>query len=168
MQVEGQPITHRHNAVFWVMLGIPAFAVVASMLLIIESVRSKDPELPAEYAIEGRALETDFDAAERAHSAGITLTVDYVGSNRLRVRAAANDANTLPRSLELRFTHMTQAARDRRVVLQREAMNVYVADFAPLERGRWLLQVDAKPDASAPWILRKRLHAPFDVVNIGR
>ncbi len=161
-------INDRNSTVFLLVIGIPVFAVVASMSLIFEAVRSKDPELPIEYGVEGRALDADYAAAERAQSAGVALTIDYVATNRLRVRAAANDESMLPQVLNLRFTHTTQPVRDRHVTLQRSEGNLYVAAFAPLERGRWLLQVDGQPGDGAAWMLRKRLHAPFDVVTIDR
>lgn len=158
----------RNNPVFWVMIGIPAFAVLASVLLIVEAVRSKDYELPAEYAVEGNALEADFAAAEIARRAGVELRVDFASASQLRVRASAKDSTALPPTLELHFTHATLPALDRRIVLQRTAPDFYAAEFAPLERGRWLLQVDAKPANGPAWKLRKRMHAPFDVVTLGR
>lgn len=167
MPTEAHMIESRKNPVFWVMIGIPAFAVVASMLMIFEAVRSKDPELPTEYAVEGAALDAEFAATERAHRAGVVLTLEYGTPGRLRIRASASDASALPRELAVHFTHMTQPALDRHIVLQRGAENSYSAEFQPLERGRWLLQIDGKPASGEVWQLRKRMHAPFDVVTLG-
>lgn len=158
----------RNNPAFWVMIGIPAFAIVASALLIAEALRSAEPELPASYAVEGDALEADFAAAEIAHRAGVVLRLEFIDGNHVRVRAEARDTHTLPPALELRFTHATLPKLDRHAVIRRTAPNTYEGELAALERGRWLLQIDARPDEGPSWKLRQRLHAPFDIVTLGR
>ena len=156
----------RGGPIFFVMLGIPAFAVVASILLVFEAVRSAEPELPAGYAVEGRALDADFAAARRAGLAGLALELDMRPDGQLRLTAQARDRDALPPTLSVQFTHTTLPMRDRQTVLRRDATGAYTGRILPLETGHWWIQIDGKAEYGAPWRLRSRFHAPLEQLSI--
>jgi hypothetical protein len=156
----------RGGAAFFVMLGIPAFAVLASILLVFEAVRSAEPELPASYAVEGRALDADFAAARRAGEAGLALELDMSRDGQLRLTAQAGDDTALPPTLSVHLTHTTLPMRDRQTVLRRDATGAYIGRILPLETGRWWLQIDGTTESGAPWRLRSRFRTPLEHLSI--
>ncbi|MCU0759059.1 MAG: FixH family protein [Steroidobacteraceae bacterium] len=155
------------NPVVWVAIGVPLFAVVASILLVFVSVRRAEPELPANYSWEGAALEQDLARAGRAAALGATLGLEFAADGRLRARLAFRDAaQPRPARLVVHLTHSTLPALDRRFELALDAATgAYVAALPPLQRGHWLIEVG--DGEVGGWRLRERFLAPATHVGLG-
>jgi uncharacterized protein len=150
----------------WPIIGIPAFAVVASLLLLWQAFGSTDSELPAHYFTEGRDLEADIARAQRALQLGVQLEAvfDRTGDVVANLGFAATPTGyAAPATLELRVTHATLAARDRTLVLQRDADGRYRGRTAALDGGPWLVQI-ADGDV---WRLRGRLEGDAGMLQMG-
>jgi uncharacterized protein len=149
----------------WPIIGLPALAVVASILLLWQAFGSTDSELPAHYYTEGRDLEADLTRAQRALQLGVQLELVFerTGDVVADLGVAAASGYRTPASLELRVTHATLAARDRMLILQRGTDGRYRGRAAALDGGPWLVQV-ADSDV---WRLRGRLEADTGALRMG-
>lgn len=157
--------TKRSIPALWPIIGVPAFAVVASAILLVLAIRDADPELPAHYYIEGRELDADLARAQRALDLGVRTELrfersgDVVATLSFAAAAAAN----APAALDLRLTHATQPAQDRVLSLQRGADGRYSARAPALVGGPWLVQI-ADGDV---WRLRGRLEGAAGTLRMG-
>ncbi len=172
------------NPVLWIMLGVPAVTVCASMLTLFLAARGADPPLPPQYAWEGRALERDQARAERATVLGAAATLDFGSAGALRVGLAFDTPDaSLPATLQLHLTHATLPSLDRRLRLVREgAATSFSVELPPLARGHWLVELaPAAPDVERAgngnggqasrvddWRLRGEFKAPDVFVRLGR
>jgi hypothetical protein len=149
----------------WPIIGIPLMAIVASVLLVWQATDSADPELPAHYFTEGRALDDDIARGERALQIGVALQLEFARSGEVVADLAfpQRALHAAPAALEVRVTHATLPARDRQLSLQRSPDGLYRGRTAPLEGGPWLVQVD---DAGT-WRLRGRLKGDAGALRMG-
>lgn len=151
---------NRSSPVMWAMIGIPLATVIASIFTIFLAVDGAEPELPAQYAWEGKALQADLALAEAATRAGIRVDLSIASSGLIEARLRGAS----PPTLRLRLTHATLPTLDRDLVLQRvDSSGTYRTSSTPLADGHWLIQID---DGQA-WRLRGRIRAPTSQVTIG-
>ncbi|MCP5471857.1 MAG: FixH family protein [Sinobacteraceae bacterium] len=158
---------HRPNYVVWVAIGVPAFAVIAGILLVFLSLRGAEPELPANYSWEGAALDQDLERARRAEELGAMIGLEFGADGNLVARLGFRDATqVLPTRLVVQLAHATLPQLDRRFEMPLDdASGTYIARLPPLQRGRWLIEI-ADGDGNA-WRLRKRFLAPAAQVGLG-
>jgi hypothetical protein len=156
----------RSNPVVWVAIGIPLFAVVASILLVFVSVREAEPELPANYSWEGAALDQDLARARLAESLGAAIGLEFA-DGRVVARLAFRDAaQPRPARLAVHLAHSTLPALDRRFEMSLDpATGTYAAALPALQRGHWLIEVADGDQGS--WRLRERFLAPAAHVGLG-
>ena len=156
----------RPNYVVWVAIGVPLFAVVASILLVFVSLRGAEAELPANYSWEGAALDQDLERARRAVALGAVIGLDFAADGRLVARLGFRDAaQALPARLVVHLTHSTLPQLDRRVDMPLDAASgTYGAALPPLQRGRWLIEI---ADGDGAWRLRERFLAQAAHVDLG-
>lgn len=153
------------NLVVWVAIVVPALAVLASALTLYLAVAGREPELPAQYAVEGATLDVDLERGARARALGVALTLDLGTADLVRARLETASAGPAPESLRLRLTHATLPRLDRDLQLVREAGTTrdYVARIEPLPKGHWLVQVDSGEE----WRIRGEFDAPVSLVALG-
>lgn len=157
---------NRPNLVIWVMIALPAIAVIGSILLVFSSLHEAEAELPTHYAWEGAALDQDLARAQRTEQLGATMGLQFAPDGRLVARLAFRDpAQALPPKLLVRLTHSLLPALDRQLELALDAASgTYGATLAPLQRGHWLIEV---ADVDGGWRLRERFLAPAAHVGLG-
>ena len=157
--------SQRSIPALWPIIGIPLMAIVASVLLVWQATDAADPELPAHYFTEGRALDDDIARGERALQLGVAIELDFARSGEVVADIAFPQGAqyAAPATLELRVTHATLPARDRQLSLQRSPDGLYRGRTAPLEGGPWLVQID---DAGV-WRLRARLEGDSGALQMG-
>jgi len=156
----------RPNLVVWVAIVIPLIAVVASIGLVFSSLSEAEAELPANYALEGAALDQDLARARRADELGAVAGLEFAADGRMVARLAFRDAaQPLPSRLVVHLTHSTLPALDRRLELALDpATGSYSSTLAPLQRGHWLIEI---ADGDGAWRLRERFLAPAAHVGVG-
>jgi hypothetical protein len=141
----------RANPVLWLVIGLPALAVLASFASLAIAILHGDKELPASYHWEGKGLEGDEARIAEAGRLGQTaqVQVDSVAGRCTVVLASpAGDA------INLDFTHPTETSADRHLVLRHEGTGaMYGAECAPLPPAHWWVQVG---DTASRWLLRGR------------
>lgn len=143
----------------WVLLGLPATAVVASLATFWIASRDPDGVIAEDYYKQGLAINVDQGRSIAAAKLGLhgDLALD-ADNGRLVVGIAAETAGvTLPVTLTLRLLHATRSGIDLTLPLQRVAPGRYEAALPVLAAGRWNLQLTA--DA---WRLDGSLSAPHE------
>ena len=142
---------YRRNPVFWIMLLLPAAAVVAGLSTLGIALRNADHALPAAYHWEGEHLDQDFAQQRLAASHGIEVHVTTGGGEcTATLRHAPDD----PASLTLLFTHSSDAGLDRVVLLRRSEAGRYAGACAPLSADRWRVALE---DTAGAWAIRAQL-----------
>jgi hypothetical protein len=118
------------NPVLTLAWGLPAVAVVASVMSLLVAIRTPESELPEQYHWEGFQLDRDFSQAAKATGLKVRATLSGFGAGgqcelALRVDGAAPDA------LELFVAHATQPKLDQRVTFVRQAGGAPAHDTRP-------------------------------------
>lgn len=120
----------------WVLIGLPAGAVAASLFTIHLALQTDDTLVVDEYYKAGlainRVLERDRVAAEQGWSAELVLT-----EAGLRVRLAADGTGKPPQRLQVSLVHPTLAERDQDVVLLPGADGAYYGQLKDPGPGEW-------------------------------
>jgi len=141
----------RANPVLWLVIGLPALAVVASFASLALAILHGDKELPASYHWEGKGL--DSDEARIAEAGRLSMTAE-VQVDGVAGRCTVQLAEAAGAAINVDFTHPTETSADRHVVLQREgASSLYGGACAPLPAAHWWVQVG---DTAGRWLLRGR------------
>ncbi len=142
---------NRANPVLWLVIGLPALAVIASLASYAIAVLHGDKELPASYHWEGKGLDSDEARIAEAGRLGLTAQVQVdaaAGRCTVLLPSPAGDA------IDLDFTHPTETSADRHLVLRRDGAGAtYGAACAPLPAAHWWVQVG---DTANRWLLRGR------------
>lgn len=142
----------------WLIIAIPASAVIMGMAMILISVGSFDGMVVDDYYRRGleinRDLSRDHAAARRGLRAAVV--VDHGARTfNARVSAATGDAGALPAKITLLLMHPTRAGMDRALTLERTETGVYRGELAPLAPGRWHLRLETED-----WRLAGRMPVP--------
>jgi hypothetical protein len=134
---------HRHPLV-WMLIAIPAVAVVAGFVTLWLAITSDDGLVEDDYYKRGkeinRVLERDRAAARYGLEA--TIVVDPA-SGAMTVQLLAPRLPQPPAQLEVAFLHATRSGFDQRLVLPRDSDGRYRGRVSPLAPGHWHLQLAA-------------------------
>jgi hypothetical protein len=160
---------HR-NPVFVLTWGLPAIAVIASVLTLAIALRGSDGQLPEQYHWEGLQLDRDFSRAARA--AELKVQASFTGLDRsgpcemrLRLDGVAPDV------LVLTLAHGTRAELDRRVTFNRVPAQPGWSDGSVLYRGvcshvpegHWRVEL---VDAVNGWAIRKSVRTSLGALTL--
>lgn len=150
------PGNNRRNPVLWLVIALPALAVVAGIGLVVVAVRSGGSDaVPGEVRRTAQMQVADLAPDEAARRAGLRAV--------LRVDAEAGRIQLLPvagqfdrgEPLQLTLAHPTREARDLVLTLAPEELGWGAATL--LEPGHdWTLRLTP---GSGDWRLQGRLHA---------
>ncbi|MBD3620260.1 MAG: FixH family protein [Chromatiales bacterium] len=120
----------------WVLIGLPASAVAASLFTIHLALQTDDTLVVDEYYKAGLAINQELGrdrvAAEQGLSAELVLT-----EAGLRVRLTADEASARPSRLQIFLVHPTLADRDQDVVLLPGPDGAYHGQLKDPGPGEW-------------------------------
>ena len=136
------PVPWYREPLVWMVIAIPATAVVLGIVMLVISIQSYDGLVVDDYYKRGleinRVLDRDQAAATHALSGELRIA-----SGRMNLRLEAKPGFALPATLVLGFYHATRGGLDRTLTLTLGAEGTYDADFAPLAPGAWNVQAEA-------------------------
>jgi hypothetical protein len=151
------------NPALWLVVGIPAATILASILTVSLAFTGAEPELPSHFAREGVELTRDQQRAERAQQLGISIDLHVLPTGRIDAQpSAAVTAVQNLRSLTLHMTHITRPELDRELRLTRGTDGRFSAQGPSVPAGEWLLQLDG-----GDWRIRGRAALPTSSVRLG-
>jgi len=160
---------HR-NPVLLLAWGLPAVAVVASVLTLVVAVRTSDGQLPEQYHWEGFQLDRDFSRAARAAELKVHASVtglDRAGPCELRLRMEG----VAPDELLLRLAHGTRGELDRHITFKRipaepgwrDSSALYRGVCTDLPEGHWRIEL---ADSVNGWAIRKSVRASLGLLTL--
>lgn len=154
---------NKRSPIIWVMIGIPVIAVLASFTTLALAIRGAEPELPASYHWEGKALDNDLAKLRAGQDLGVHGPLELRADGSVALRPLfADPAYLPPAELTLRLSHATLAREDRVLTLRRDG-DVWLARTNALPAGHWLLELTDGHD----WLLRREFTAPQATLELG-
>ncbi|MEJ2107227.1 MAG: FixH family protein [Acidiferrobacteraceae bacterium] len=142
----------------WLIILIPASAVVYGFLFLRLALVSNDGLVDDDYYQHGKEINRVLDRDRAATSLGLTARGKLDLSHGTISLWMHDGTNTkLPQELTLKLMHATRAGFDQHVVLQRSPDGRYFGLVSPLELGHWYLQLGTKR-----WRLTGSLFLPGD------
>lgn len=145
------------NAGVLLMVGLPVFAIVASVGVAVVAFTRGDPTLPDDYHWEGMQLDRDFADARRAEQLDVQARLHVVLANG-SCDVALRLGGPAPRALELKLIHATRPDLDRAVSLIR-GPGGYSGHCGQIPAGHWHIELG---DDSGQWRLRQDVTGSVD------
>lgn len=136
----------------WVLIGLPASAVIASLFTIYIAVKGADTLVVDDYYKQGVAINREFDRERMAQMLGLVAEIEIHG-NQVTVRLGSAQPIE-EQELNLYLMHPTLAERDRIVNLVPGNDGVFRGTVSDLARGEWQVRLEPMHDAwrlQAPW-----------------
>lgn len=128
----------------WVLIALPATAVVASLVTAYLALRAPDGLVVDDYYKEGLAINRRYERSLAAQALGLEGELRLAGGGgtaELVLKTASGAA--LPDTVRLQLLHATRAGLDREVDARRSAPGVYTVNLPALAAGRWSVQAGA-------------------------
>jgi len=147
------------NPVLMLAWGLPAVAVVASVLSLAAALRTPESELPEQYHWEGFQLDRDFSQAARATELKVHATLSGFNASR-RCELTLRTTGAAPDSLELLVAHATRPALDQRVTFTRVGVSPvrYTGSCEPGPDAHWRVELVDKANG---WAVRQTIRGPL-------
>lgn len=142
----------------WVLIAIPASAVLFGIFMITVVTLYPDDVVDDNYYQDGMAINQTLDEDRAASKLGVTARLETFNPHELTLIVhGTSDAR-----LTLKFSHVTDASKDRVMILYRQDGGRYAAyKDIPLELaspGVWYAELDGQ---NGDWRLWKRLVTPL-------
>jgi hypothetical protein len=147
----------RINGGLLLTIGLPLFAICASVGTTIVAFTRGDPTLPGEYHWEGMQLDRDFADANRALELNVRATLFVTQSSGL-CRLSVRLEGPPPEALRLSLIHGTRPDLDRQVPLSR-AGSAYEGQCGAVPPGHWHVELT---DEAGAWSVREDVFGALD------
>jgi hypothetical protein len=145
------------NSGLLVTIGLPLFAIIASVGVAVIAFTRGDPTLPDEYHWEGMSLDRDFADAHRASELNVRATLRMLSPTGV-CQVALNLGSVPPAALTLNLVHATHPDLDRHVRLSR-VNSTYEGYCGALPSGHWHLELS---DTGGSWSVRGDVSGALD------
>lgn len=159
-------MTRRHpmrEPMVWLMLGLPAVAVLAGIALVVIAVRSGSSDAVIDTVQRTAQIQTtELGPDERAQALKLSAVMRVAKGDTIELLPVSGDF-ARNESLTLVLSHPSQAAQDRRVELKPSELG-WRGELAVDPSHDWLLQL---APADAQWRLKGRLHAQELAARLG-
>ncbi len=154
-----EPKTHWYREPWvWLIIAIPAVAVVFGLYMLQFSIRTFDGLVVDDYYRRGKAINHVLvrDMAAARYGLASEFRFDY-RKNTVAMTLSAKSLRVWPAQITLSFLHPTRSGEDRRVELNRTPAGDYFALLPRLHPGRWHVQIE-----SDDWRMVGTLRVPED------
>lgn len=164
-----QPVPARHEwyqqPAIWIVLGVLAFTVVSSFVLLGLAVRNPPQMVVDDYTTIAETSARELERDKRAQQLGLQAAVEFAanpgGGYRASARIESAGLMPAPPRLRLRVKHSTLTALDSDILLQR-AKDAY-AGVVDLPDSPFDLFIE---DEAGTWRLAGRLPGPVSRVEM--
>lgn len=144
MTSENAPFRWYREPIVWLIVAIPASAVVMGAIMLGLAVSTYDGLVADDYYKKGLQINRSMERDARAKQHGLSSLVRLgPRGGVIEVALDGNHGFQVPEVVNLRLFHATRPGLDRDIVLRRVAAGRYLASRPPLAPGRWYLQLDA-------------------------
>ena len=143
------------NPALYLVIGLPLFAVAASVGTAVVAVTRGDAPLPGQYHWEGDKLDHDFAQSQRAEALHLNATLDLQPQRGVCHLTLSLDEVRLPPALDLALIHGANPALDRMIRFDQIAnTSSYSAPCTALPQARWHVELR---DPQGSWSFRAAL-----------
>ena len=160
MSEQGEKSLWYREPYVWLLIAIPACAVVAGFVTLALAIVTDDGLVVDDYYWQGKQINRVLsrDRAATLHALSADLSFDYA-QGIVQAQLHARETARLPLKLRFALLHATRAGFDRRLELERTPKGSYVSGLPALVPGRWYLQLDAED-----WRLFGSMRVPEETV----
>lgn len=156
MRNETPPRPWYRERLVWMLIALPASAIVAGIITIVIAVRTTDGLVADDYYKQGLAINQTIARDELARSRGLRAVLELrEGQVRVSLTAESGD---LPPSVRLTLVHPTRAGEDQAVRLARRDQ-VYVGELGRVSAGRWGIRIE---DEDGLWRMSGSAYLPSE------
>ena len=155
---EGTSVPWHRQPLVWLVIAIPASAVLMGVVLIVVSIRSFDGVVEDDYYRRGLEINRDLARDRLASRRGLRAELSFDWEQGVVEAALLQQAGTpdaLPDRLRLSLVHPTRAGRDRTMSLERGDDGRYRGWIARLAPGNWHLRIETEA-----WRISGRMPVP--------
>lgn len=141
-QIETRP--WYSNPMVWMVIALPATAVVASLITVYIAVANQDSLVVDDYYKEGQAINQELDRDRKASELGLSAFVDVNAESGEVLVGMASDKNfNASPDITFKLIHRTLAGADQTTTLsQVEGTQDYRGFIKPpVIEGRWTIQI---------------------------
>ena len=141
----------------WLVLAIPALAVLSGIAMITIAIVSDDGLVVDDYYKRGKQINRVLERDRVAETLQLRAEVVIDAQNAVRVKLQSAVNAPLPERVDLNLAFATRAGLDQLVVLQRTAYGHYAGELSQaLIDGRWYAQLQTER-----WRLVSALRSPL-------
>ena len=150
------------NSGLIVTIGLPLFAILASVGVAVIAFTRGDPTLPDVYHWEGMSLDRDFADAQHASELHVQARLSLMSSTGM-CQVALQLGAMPPAALTLNLIHATHPDLDRHVQLS-HVNSAYEGYCGTLPSGHWHLELS---DTGGKWSVRRDVFGALDGSSFG-
>ncbi len=145
----------------WLVLAIPASAVVVGAILLILAITSNDGLVADDYYARGRAINRVLNRDHFAERHAMRGDLHFY-SDRISLRFESSNGLRDGESLALYFVHPTRSGEDRVLKMERVTQSTFSVLRPELAPGHWRVQVE-----TLRWRLLGYMHSPsFNAISL--
>ena len=127
----------------WLVISIPATAVVVGLSMLGYSIASYDGLVADDYYKQGKTINRRLERQARAAELDLNANLDFQPQDsRIMAVLSGNPTLTYPDNIRLSFHHSTRASLDVQGDLARISDNSYMSELQPLEKGKWYVVLE--------------------------
>ena len=138
-----QNVPHRawyREKLVWMVVGLPASAIVAGIVTIIIATQTSDGLVADDYYKQGLAINQTIARDEAARKLGLVAVIE-LGDGKVRARLDSRVAAELPDRMLMTLLHPTRAGEDQEVTLTRQG-DMYTGEVKIPRPGRWQVRLE--------------------------
>ena len=141
-QVENQP--WYHNPMVWMVIALPATAVVAGLLTVYIAVTNQDSLVVDDYYKKGKAINQELSRDRKSAELGLSAFVDVnAETGEVLVSLSSVEIFSFTQEITFKLIHRTLAGADQTITLNRMQDKPDYRGYIkpPVIEGRWTIQI---------------------------
>ena len=139
----------------WLMIALPASAVIAGMITIYLAIVSSDGLVEDDYYQRGKTINLELARDQLAAQQELQAILGINSQSRQVTVTLTSRDDVRPEHVRLLLLHPTRAGKDQRIQLELDAKGVYTGTAEPVEPANWHVQLETKN-----WRLSARMQLP--------
>ncbi|MDJ0779734.1 MAG: FixH family protein [Gammaproteobacteria bacterium] len=134
----------KQEPLVWLMIGIPAVAVIVGMILLTLAITTYDGLVVDDYYKHGKQINRVLERDRLAHELGLAAALEIDANGELRVRFDPEVSVIPGGNIELALVHSTIPGRDQSLVLTRVENRLLEGRLDLEGEGRWNLYLQTE------------------------
>ncbi|MCY4050396.1 MAG: FixH family protein [Gammaproteobacteria bacterium] len=127
----------------WLIVGIPAIAVIVGAIVLTLSIVSYDGLVVDDYYKQGMGINQSIERTARAKELGIEATIEFAENALVEIQIISKPEYAPPESLTVAFRHATRSGFDQTVSANRYNNTTYHLYLPALLPGKWNIEIAA-------------------------